>query len=293
VNLKKKLSEISESHRNALDLFFTASGFVITAVVSLSIVKAGVKIYSRALDAWPAALVWSIASFTCGFAVGFLFGIPRVLQENGSAPAESSKRGSDYKMRVNTNLEQISDWLTKIIVGVGLVQLTSTPGFLKKVGSFASRSFNFEESLAGPAASFGVGIISLFFAQGFLAGYTLTRLFLAGAFGRADKEAIGTGVVVAPQNLANGEYTPSAGANKILATLWHHQDKVNRERRFTFTILPNSPDYADFKKGLDELFQKGLVSLTPEGQVMLTDSGIAFVEGRNEEFLGASDVFKF
>ena len=37
--------------------------------------------------------------------------------------AESSETGKAAEYRVNTNLEQISDWLTKILVGVGLVQL--------------------------------------------------------------------------------------------------------------------------------------------------------------------------
>ena len=81
--------------------------------------------------------------------VGFLFGIPRVLQDGQSgsagphpgvrpeaptnlrlpsgASASSPSAGSGFRINVNTNLEQISDWLTKIIVGLGLVELRNMP----------------------------------------------------------------------------------------------------------------------------------------------------------------------
>jgi glucosamine-6-phosphate deaminase len=50
-----------------------------------------------------------------------LFGIPRSLA--GPEGAEDKAAAGAY--RPNTNLEQISDWLTKILVGVGLVQFTT------------------------------------------------------------------------------------------------------------------------------------------------------------------------
>jgi hypothetical protein len=53
------------------------------------------------------------ASLVGGF-LGFLFGIPR--SSNG---LDSKKTPFGY----NTNLEQVSDWLTKIIVGVSLTQI--------------------------------------------------------------------------------------------------------------------------------------------------------------------------
>jgi Sec-independent protein secretion pathway component TatC len=54
--------------------------------------------------------------FLIGGLIGFLFGIPR-------AVASSTPPTSDSQYQANTNLEQVSDWLTKIIVGVGLVQI--------------------------------------------------------------------------------------------------------------------------------------------------------------------------
>jgi len=67
------------------------------------------------------------AGFTGGL-LGFIFGVPKTLaasrQTAGGAPANASQ--------TNTNLEQISDWLTQILVGAGLTSLTSLPGFAAK-----------------------------------------------------------------------------------------------------------------------------------------------------------------
>ena len=56
------------------------------------------------------------AAAVVGGVVGFLFGIPLTSKQRAAA-------ANDSQYEPNTNLEQVSDWLTKIIVGVGLVQL--------------------------------------------------------------------------------------------------------------------------------------------------------------------------
>ena len=68
------------------------------------------------------------ASAFVGGLLGFLFGIPRALQgDHPDGPRAADGSGRDglpaASYRANTNLEQISDWLTKILVGVGLVQI--------------------------------------------------------------------------------------------------------------------------------------------------------------------------
>ena len=73
-----------------------------------------------------------------GFLLGFIFAIPRISQ-NQHHPAAMGPHGPDRsrlepsedsaKLGVypNSNLVEISDWLTKILVGVGLVQLNKIP----------------------------------------------------------------------------------------------------------------------------------------------------------------------
>lgn len=133
------------------------------------------------------ALGWCLAYYGCGFLVGFLFGIPRVLQ--GDNPSASGTVGpAPYAQRVNTNLEQISDWLTKIIVGLGLVELRTVPDHLYRASDWMARSFATAEAPSQAAASFSSAFIVFFAIAGFMAGYLITRLFLAGAFSRADQQ---------------------------------------------------------------------------------------------------------
>ena len=79
------------------------------------------------------------ASLLFGALLGFLFGIPRTLQQDkpekkppngGDGNKEQEENGTSY--RANTNLEQISDWLTKILVGIGLTQIGKLPALLQK-----------------------------------------------------------------------------------------------------------------------------------------------------------------
>lgn len=79
-----------------------------------------------------AALIAGSALFV-GALVGFLFGIPRTLQGEAT---DKTKR----TYQVNTNLEQISDWLTKIIVGLGLVNLRAVPGLLMEMNIYFAPS---------------------------------------------------------------------------------------------------------------------------------------------------------
>ncbi|MGZ3884701.1 MAG: hypothetical protein ACXVPQ_13050 [Bacteroidia bacterium] len=123
----------------------------------------------------------AFASFAVGGVIGFLFGIPRTLQHpdnhrnNGNSEAQS---GSDSNYSDNTNLEQISDWLTKIMVGVGLTQIHTI------AARFNDLSYSLGASLHEfiPTAQFAPvagTIIIMFMIDGFIIFYLWTRLFLA------------------------------------------------------------------------------------------------------------------
>ena len=134
------------------------------------------------------------ASAFVGGMLGFLFGIPRTLQQEGStAPADASVAAAsgatapriDY--RVNTNLEQISDWLTKILVGVGLTQIAAIREGVRSLTAFVAQGL-------GPQAQsqvFAFALLSYFAVLGFLFGYLWTRLIFTRALRTADQAAIG------------------------------------------------------------------------------------------------------
>lgn len=134
------------------------------------------------------SFLWALACTTVGAAFGFLFGIPKILQGNQPAADETVATASvAYRQQVNTNLTEISDWLTKIIVGLGLINLGRIP---EKLGAVAQ---TLAESIDGGSPqshkAFAYGLIVCFPILGFLAAYLYTRLFLQGAFSRADQEA--------------------------------------------------------------------------------------------------------
>jgi tetratricopeptide (TPR) repeat protein len=91
------------------------------------------------------AAVWGLVS---GGALGFLFGIPKLPRQledgEGGKPPERAigERRSVAKayIRSNSNLEEISDWLTKIIVGLGLIHLSAIPAYLGNYRGWLKRS---------------------------------------------------------------------------------------------------------------------------------------------------------
>ncbi len=119
------------------------------------------------------------AALFCGFLLGFIFAIPRMGEKGKAAadPAQDSHPAPSAAPReampFNANLVEISDWLTKIIVGVGLVELHSISAKLGQLsydlapGLLSARDA--EPRLIGQAA--GLAILIYYFTGGFLAGY--------------------------------------------------------------------------------------------------------------------------
>lgn len=127
------------------------------------------------LTVLASALMVAGAATLSGGLLGFLFGVPR------TAPAEAGAddllRTQRSRYRANTNLEQISDWLTKILVGVGLTQLSP----MRRAA--ASLIAGLAPALGGGPTSqvYGAALLVYFAVFGFLAAWLTTRLFLAPA----------------------------------------------------------------------------------------------------------------
>lgn len=195
----------------------TGQGLVTWATCSVLL------ILCYALASWSAGLgrvvsifshgtLIAVAFGSVGSLVGFLFGIPRTLQSalpraKLAADGAGSPSGDadGYQQTVNTNLEQISDWLTKILVGVGLTQLQHIPAKLMGMATYFQSGF-------GGNASVTLVILLNSMVFGFFAGYLLTRLFLAGAFYGADTGLIGK------EQYARG-LTEAGAYHKAISTL--------------------------------------------------------------------------
>ena len=100
-----------------------------------------------------------------------------------AAPSNTLFLGTPTPMEINSNLVEVSDWLTKIIVGVGLIELKSLPGSARSMAAFIAPSLATDTATAMAV----VGGIMLFFSvHGFLIGYLLTRIYLSIMIKRAD-----------------------------------------------------------------------------------------------------------
>lgn len=112
------------------------------------------------------ACMWAMACIAAGALIGFLFGVPRA---NPAAPPSG-------QFSHNTNVEAVSDWLTKILVGVALVNLQS-------IGAFVDRLAASLASALAASHAFATSLIVYFFVIGIIQGYILTRMFLPRQFG--------------------------------------------------------------------------------------------------------------
>ena len=131
-------------------------------LVYVSQVPSGVR-----WSAFGTAVLIAGSSWFAGGFVGFLFGIPRTVQ--GSAAPERVTRYLG-----NTNLEQVSDWLTKIIVGVGLVQIGHIVPALSKLAE------TMKVPLGGlpSCGAFGLGLVITYALLGFFYFYFWSRELL-------------------------------------------------------------------------------------------------------------------
>jgi hypothetical protein len=114
------------------------------------------------------------ASFIGGVLLGYLFGLRPASPAQGAPPNSPAPP--------HTNLEEIADWLTKLFLGAGLVELTSLKGPIRQLSYFMARGA--DVFWHGPDGKLHVdqgsppialAIMSFFSASGLLYGYLWTR----------------------------------------------------------------------------------------------------------------------
>lgn len=133
-----------------------------TAVVIYAL---GGKFTEADANFWSVAsvgIMTSAAALLAGVLVGFLFGLPRTREQSESTALLST----------SSKLDEVADWLTKILVGLGLVQLGAVAGGVGDLGSSVVPGLG-----GGPGAhSLAVSVLVYSAANGFLLGYLWTRI---------------------------------------------------------------------------------------------------------------------
>lgn len=146
-------------------------------------------IYAAAAGSWSiagVALMAGAASFIAGSFLGFLFSIPRTLTSERSPLTQVGEQERRLEYEPNTNLEQISDWLTKILVGVGLVQLGQLRDSIRDLVDFLAPGLGDDRT----ARAFALVLLVYFAVSGFLTSYLFTRLWLQGAIAQAERSLV-------------------------------------------------------------------------------------------------------
>ena len=147
--------------------------------IAVGVIAAVFHAYDTDAPKQVAALVVLVggAAGLSGTVLGFLFGIPRTTADEADPTNKAA-------YRPNTSLEQISDWLTKILVGVGLTQISDIPGKLWQLAEAL------KEGYPDTATSFMLAVVLYSGSLGFLLGYVATRVHLAPLFRIADTQLV-------------------------------------------------------------------------------------------------------
>jgi hypothetical protein len=150
------------------------SGLFIVGIVLVSMLLAGSvpdAVGKSGTAVGITTLLLFFAAGAVGSGLGFLFGLPRsrFIEDANAAPSATGTKASGPSFLANSNLIKVSDWLTTIVIGLGLVNLA-------KIGpALSTLQGNLVAPLGGGANAgvIGVSIILV----GLLAGMLLTFLW--------------------------------------------------------------------------------------------------------------------
>ena len=185
--------------------------------LGLCVASAGAAVlFPQEGSAHPAAFLAIIAALSAtavGGAFGFLLGHPRRLADD--AAAQDGRTGSNWLLK--TGLDDIVDWLVKGITTVLLVDskliLKQLEPLAKSVGAGIAGSS--VDNLSQQGYTFALALLVYFTIFGAGATCLVTRTYLTGALGRADRSTVNAFSRV---GLDWGEILTLVGAQRFLGS---------------------------------------------------------------------------
>lgn len=183
---KKDTSFESETWK-VLAMIIGAGVLFIMIVSTIALDKTATCLFSTNVQYYLTAMAVGLLIAGCCFCIGallgFLFGIPRLL--NASNIPDNLK--AKNQIMQNDNLVQISDWITKIIVGVGLTQFYHVPPALMSLGTYLAPGFDHHDK-SKLAENIAIVIVLYFLVIGFLCAYLWTRLYFSKMLAKNQNE---------------------------------------------------------------------------------------------------------
>jgi hypothetical protein len=211
-------------------------------------------------------LTLGIAAFISSFFMGTLFGMPK----------RNNKKESNYSL--NNSLVEISDWLTKIIVGIGLVNLKEIPGYLISLGEYVRASSKYEGQLLNV---YTIGIVVYFGFLGLFIGYNYMRLVLSNKYKYADDNLIRRELEIAKEKVLEVKEENQEKDKKIIQiqslvqekeqltkTLLNKVNEPTTAQTNIQTVIKNLIDADDSKKGNEDI-QKQLDQMIDAAKLKL------------------------
>lgn len=239
----------------------------LTGVVLLALLL--LLVYSLASQSLQAALVLGfagLASLAVGALVGFLFALPKA-----SGGSEPSPERDDVLVvhSVNTNLYEVADWLTKMIVGLGLLELRDFPGWLWRV------SGNLGDGITAGREILTVAV-PLFAVCGFLLGYIKTRLDLGQAFAHADVQTIGMSMRKEVERAIQEQAQLDVASVELVAKALRGQEDPSPERIKSAIESASPTARADIARMTQEQSRSGRQVLESEAGIPEGEKQMAF-----------------
>lgn len=164
--------------------FVAIAGATACAALLLLVYGLTAKTSASPSTVFAVEMLVGTAAFVAGALLGFLFGIPRTPPRGAGGTNANAVAVDRAVYEPSNNLEQVSDWLTKVLVGATLVQLRDLRLTLAVAG------LRVMEGLGGTATSVVTQLtIVAFGILGFLAGFLWTRVYYGVIQVRADQNA--------------------------------------------------------------------------------------------------------
>ena len=173
-----------------------------------------------------------LAASAVGVVLGFLFAVPRVLSQNPDPTTVAKEGGTKARfLESNTNLESISDWLTTMLVGVGISQLYRINDALLGFRDYVAKTVPVLDGSASTLPAIAPLLLITGTATGFIAMYLYTRINLSKIFSETESFLRGEAkraVVIAARNLepegaplaATGAVTPQDALDVMFDLLY-------------------------------------------------------------------------
>nr|WP_315200825.1 pYEATS domain-containing protein [uncultured Flavobacterium sp.] len=183
-------------------------------------------------------IILGIAAFVSSFFTGTLFGMPK----------RNNQKESDYSL--NNSLVEISDWLTKIIVGLGLVNLKQIPGYLVSLGEYVRTSSKYDGQLLN---IYSIGIVIYFGFLGLYIGYNYMRLVLSNKYKYADDNLIRKELEIANEKIHEVKEEIQQKEIKIIQTQNLVQEKDQLAKSLLTKINEPAISSSDFETVVKEI----------------------------------------